>query len=151
MFDAEEKTGVHTDVQVFRAVKHLHKRINESEAAAAKSHGELKTEVSALKDGFVALKEVTEKQDEKLDKVAEAQAKIVGYIEGQRDEADRRAKSPSSMLRMVQETTTTTLAGKIVDDQLKAREWWRTQTAKIIGSALAGGSALELLHRLGVL
>lgn len=150
-FSFEEKTAVETDVQVFHAVKALHVRLDKNETNAAAAHDVLTREVTALKDGFVALREVTEKQDDKLDKLAEGQAKVVGYIDGQRDADNRRSKSPSSMLRMVQETTTTTLAGRIVDDQLKSREWWRTQTAKLIGAAAGGGTLLEILHWLGVL
>jgi hypothetical protein len=44
----EEKTGVHTDVQVFRAVKALGEELAENKIEAAKAHGALKQEVHEL-------------------------------------------------------------------------------------------------------
>jgi hypothetical protein len=47
------------------------------------------------------------------------------------------------------ERRTLTLKGQlaITDEAIEVRRWWRTQTAKIIGAALSGGTLLELLHR----
>lgn len=45
----EEPTGVHTDVQVFRAVKALGEELQKSKTEAAKAHGALKQEVAQFK------------------------------------------------------------------------------------------------------
>lgn len=44
----EEPTGVHTDAQVFRAVKKLGEELQESKRQAAAAHGALKQEVADL-------------------------------------------------------------------------------------------------------
>ena len=161
---ATEPTDVGTDAQVFRSVKALHERLDENEKKTEAAHTALTADVTALKTGFVELKtgvdeldkkqdrqsEIIEKFDEKLDKTIQANAKIAGYLEGQRDEADRRAKSPSegSVMRMIQATTTTTIADKIIDDQIKGREWWRSTTTKIIGAALGSVGLWEIVKNL---
>jgi len=141
---AEEKTAVGTDAQVFRAVKALHKRLDDNEKKSEAAHGALTAKVAALETVTKSLdakqdkqSEIIEKFDEKLDATIAGHAKIVGYIEGQRDEANRRAKSPSSTMRMVQETTSTTLAGKVVDDMLEERRSKRKNWATIIGGVFS--------------
>jgi stress response protein YsnF len=44
----EEPTGVHTDAQVFRAVKKLGEELEANKREAAKAHGALKQEVAEL-------------------------------------------------------------------------------------------------------
>lgn len=45
----EEPTGVHTDAQVFRAVKALGEEMQANKLEAARAHGALKTEISEFK------------------------------------------------------------------------------------------------------
>jgi hypothetical protein len=47
----EEPTGVHTDAQVFRAVKALGEELAQNKIEAAKAHGALKQEVHELAKG----------------------------------------------------------------------------------------------------
>jgi hypothetical protein len=152
-FDFEVPTAVGTDVQVFHAVKALHTRLDRNEEKAAAAHGSLTREVGALKVGLDELKDVTDKQDLKLDKLAEGQAKVVGYIEGQRDASDRRSKSPSSMLRMVKQTTTETLAEQVLADVRDDKRHRRKLTLLVVGGAVTLLSSWEFLkwafHKFG--
>lgn len=121
--DFEEDTGVGTDVQVFRAVKAVHKRIDESEAKAAKAHGMLTQEVTGLKSEIsriktdvtglkIAFKEQVAKQD--------ASSAVVNKLDGKMDVllAVHRNRSVSSETRTV---VTETLAERILEDDLDKR------------------------------
>jgi hypothetical protein len=50
----EEPTGVHTDAQVFRAVKALGEELQESKRQAAAAHGALKQEITQTRSDFDA-------------------------------------------------------------------------------------------------
>jgi len=154
-----EPTGVDTDAQTFRSLKALHRRLDTNEAKAEAAHEALTAKVGTLETATKLLdqkqdrqSEIIERFDEKLDTTNAANAKIVGYLEGQQAERiASRSKSPSSMMRLQHGDASLTLAGKIVDDQLKTKEWWRTQTAKIISSGVVGAVVTFVLHKLGVL
>lgn len=119
IFDAEERTGVHTDVQVFRAVK------------------KLGTRVEAIGDHVKSI-------DAKLDRVAEEGANVAGQVKVLAD--DRRNKSPSSLIRAVQETTTVTLAERVLDDQHDEKKFRRRLILKLVSIGGLGGGAGALIH-----
>lgn len=67
----EEKTDVHGDSQVFRALKALGSEIESNKLEAARAHGALKTELVAFKDSV----------DERLTKQDIALARIGGQMD----------------------------------------------------------------------
>src|SRR5262249_28846419 len=102
-FVAEESTQVGTDVQVFRSVKMLHKRVTEIERTSNAAHHELKRTVGEL--------------DAKVDGVGLSVAKMAGQVDIL--VADRRTKPSSS------EHRANTLAEKLLDDEIAARKFRR--------------------------
>lgn len=126
-FSADEKTEVNTDVQVFRAVKGLHARITESEQAAAKSHGELKTEVNGLREDVQGL--------------AVGQATTAGKLDVLL--AMQRSRSPSSDARTAAEQT---MAKQILDDDLDRRRSNRKFWLIVAGGVFSSGVVGALVH-----
>lgn len=88
----EEATGVHTDGQVFRALKGLRDDLEANKVEAARAHGALKAEV-------VALASTVAKQGEKLDDVTTTAARMEGKLDVML--ADRRPAS-STQQRVVE-------------------------------------------------
>lgn len=128
-FSFEEKTEVGADpavAQVFHAVKELGRQFVENKSNAEKAHDALTVKIEGIAT------EVVEQ--------GKGLARVVGYIDGQeaetkrqQAESDRRSKSPSSMMRIIQETSTTMLAGKIVEDQVEGRRFTRKLVLQIAG------------------
>ena len=142
----EETTGVHTDPQVFHALKSLHGEMQANKREAAQAHGALrkdldafKTSVSTTLGGF----------DEKLDRVAESSARTAGAVEVL---AQQRSRTPSTDTRTVAAAVVTeTLATHVLEER-KATRAERIERWKFAGKVAAAGAAIvEVLHRVGVL
>jgi hypothetical protein len=112
-FSAEEVTGVHTDPQVFRAVK------------------QLRHEQDKLTDKV-------ERIDHKLDNVAESNAMVVGKLEILTTTLNR-PRTLSSDIRMIQQTTTATLAEKVLDDHKESKRFSRAVILKIVTGVFSAG------------
>lgn len=133
----EEPTGVHTDTQVFRAIKGLRDELQDSKVQAANAHGALKAEVAAL-SGRVA------KQDEKLDSVT----RTVDRMDGKLDVmlADRRPAATTQQ-RTVAVAVETLLTDKVNEQQHKRERVtiaWRA-IASFIGSPAVVAGAVAIV------
>lgn len=151
----EEATGVHTDTQVFRALKgmrdELRDELHASKTEAARAHGALKAEVLQL-----ATK--VERQDAKLDAVTTTTARMEGKLDVML--ADRRPAGTSSQQRTV--SVVEKLATAVIDDKLDGERHrrervtavWRSIWALVSSPAVAvaiGAAVTLLLHKLRVL
>lgn len=116
-------TGVHTDPQVFRAVKGIYDELQESKRQAAAAHGALKQEVTALDKKVDTLAG-------KLDDVMVATATVSGKMDVM---LATRTRSPSSETRMVVREQ---LAEQVLAEQKAERDHSRAVRLKIIGGVI---------------
>ena len=147
VFGTEEPTQVGTDVQVFRAVKALHTRINQSEAEAKRSHGELQQEVVGLTS---AVGRLDGKQDE--------QSKILHSLAGKMEivvsdrQLAQRSRSPSSITRAAADAAKVTIAEQVLLEQRAERSYSRKVKLLIVGgiiSLLTSGAVIgAIIHSL---
>jgi hypothetical protein len=128
----EEPTGVHTDAQVFRALKALGEEVKtigsdltQNKLEAARAHGALKSEVAQLSKRMDAT-------DGKLDDVATLSATVSGKIDVLL--ADRRGRSSSSETRGVIKET---LAERVLAEQQAAAAHSRAVRLKLLGGVIA--------------
>jgi len=137
----QEDTGVHTDTQVFRAMKGLHDELEKNKEEAARAHGALKGEVNRLSGHITEL-------DKKVDVISLQAATMSGKMDVmlamQRDN-----RSPSSS---VQRTVTDVIAAHIVTEDAAAKKFKRALILKIAGglfsAAVLGALVTYLLGRL---
>lgn len=124
----DEPTGVHTDAQVFRAVKKLGEELAQNKIEAARAHGALKSEVAAVEKKIDAL-------DEKLSGKIDAAVVNIATVSGQMSVmlSDRRGRSPSSETRA---TVKETLADQVLAEQRAAAAHSRAVRLKLLGAAL---------------
>src|SRR5690348_15181375 len=99
----EEHTGVHTDAQVFRALKSLHGELQANKIEAAKAHGALSQRVASLDTKVAGIETTVGKFDEKLDRVAENSAETTGAVKAM---LAQRSRTPSGETKAVAKITT---------------------------------------------
>ena len=121
----QEDTGVHTDAQVFRALKELHGEIEQNKLEAANAHGALKHEVVSLNKRIDGL-------EGKLDDVNTVALLTAGKIDVLLE--DRRARSPSGEMRAAAKET---LAEQVLAEQRSASDHRRAVKLKLIGGIIA--------------
>jgi len=136
----EEHTGVHTDAQVFRALKSLHGELQANKAEAAKAHGALSARVTALDAKVSGIERTVTGFDQKLDQVAVSSAKTAGAVEVL---ANQRSRSPSGETRAVAEET---LAKQVLADARDGRGFSRKVWLAIIAGAITFLTSGAFLH-----
>ena len=126
----EEHTGVHNaSLKALDEIRKLDQKLEANKVEAARAHGALKTEV-------LGLKTTVDKMDDKLDRLAESNARLEGRVEER-----GRSRSSSSQQRAVVEDT---LAKRIL---ARGEARWKG-IVTIAAALLGGGGGLWLLQHL---
>jgi len=140
----EETTAVHTDAQVFRALKSLHGELQANKSEAARAHGALKKDLDDFKatvskeiDG---VKTTVNAFDGKLDRVAESSAETAGAVKAM---LTQRSRSPSGETRAVAKET---LAEHVLASAREDKRFSRKVWLQIIAGAIALLTSGAFLH-----
>jgi hypothetical protein len=136
----EEHTGVHTDAQVFRALKSLHGELQANKAEAAKAHGALSQRVAALDTKVAGIETTVGKFDEKLDRYAESGAKTAGAVEAM---LTQRSRTPSGETRAVAKEA---LAEQVLASAREDKRFSRKVLLQLIAGAIALVTSGAFLH-----
>lgn len=138
----EENTGVHTDTQVFHALKSLHGELQANKVDAAKAHGALSAKVATLAGEVSGIRTTVGDFDKKLDRVAESSAKAAGALEIIAPIVAR-SKSPSTDPHAAAKET---LADHVLAAARADRSFSRKVWLKIITGAIAFATSGAFLH-----
>lgn len=127
----EEPTGVHTDAQVFRAVKALGEEMQANKLEAARAHGALKTEISEFKA-------VVDARLTKQDTVLASQNVTLSRMAGQLDVLVPRYRArPSS-------SETKAIVDKAIETS--TTKFRRDVILKVVGGLFSAGVLGALVH-----
>lgn len=137
-----EDTGVHTDPQVFRAMKGLHEEIQASKREAANAHSALRTELTARID---KLETESIRRSDKLEGKLDDTNTLAATVSGKMDVllATRRDRSSSSETRTV---VTQTIAERILDDDMDRRRTRRKFWLTVAKGLFSGAVIVEAIH-----
>lgn len=136
----DETTGVHTDGQVFRALKALHGEMEANKAAAAKAHGALSARVTALTAKVEGIEKTVGGFDQKLDRVAENSAETAGAVKAM---LSQRSRPPSGETRAVAKEA---LAEQVLAEAREGKRFSRKAILMILGGVIGLVTSGAFLH-----